>query len=169
MKNEADIEWLYQSSINHIMVQEWALPLLKQIDQPINDLSIYNTARKEIDEIIIAQDIASIKGIDNIKTLTVGYNCMMSNVTFLKAFPSLELLILHGQNLRSLDGIQWFNNGGKIIIELTIKQKCIIDQISETNMTALEICWTNHNDFIVISKCRELVSLIIKKNFIYSF
>ena len=146
---------------SELEVEEWKIHSLSSIKAKYDTLSLGNEAGKAIDSASLRDNLASIKGIKSIKTLIIEPSSMLKDLDVLQAMPDLQTLQIHGKQLRTLDGLEWFRNGWFIQIETDKNRIRNIDKISETKITKLLLQYGNPGDIEAIGRSRTINELVM--------
>jgi hypothetical protein len=137
-------------------VEEWNLRSIRRIKAGYGTLRLSNEAGKEIDESTLADAFARIQGIERIKTLFVEPDSRLESLLFLEALPGLEVLHLHGPQLRSLDGLEYFQRGRYIGLNTEKNRKRDIGKLAEAPIIKLMLQWANPGDTEAIGRSSTL-------------
>jgi len=148
---------------NSIQIDEVNYYWIKSIDE-YNSVDIVNDSNMELDEGSFYNYFEKLKGTECIKRLTIHYSSQLKNVGIIRFFPNLALLRINGQNIKSLDGLEWFKNGKSINISLEKHQKCNIEKVSLAPIQSLYLNRSFSKDFEAIGKCSSLKTLVLNIN-----
>lgn len=148
---------------DELEIEEWNVRSLSVIKASYDTLALCNEVGKEIDDLSVKDDLASIPGIKKIKSLIIKPSSLIKNLSLLQAMPALETLQLYGLQLRVLDGLEWFRNGRFIEIDTGRNQSCKIDKIAETQITKLSLHYGNPEDLEVVARSQTISELILSK------
>lgn len=148
---------------DEIKIEEWDARSFPAIKPGCDTLALSNDAGKEIDNMSLRDDLASISGIKNIKLLIIEYNSMIKDLSILQAMLALETLQLYGLQLLDLDGLENFRHGRYIEINTDRNKRRNIKKIAETKITKLSLQYGNPGDLDAIGGCLALEELILTR------
>lgn len=122
-------------------------------------VTISNQQGIEVDEYAFIEHWKNVGGVEHVRILKIDYNSSLKNVNILSAFPNVKNLILSGQHITSLEGIEWFKNGEYICIDTYNNRRRNIARISQTKVEHILLYVERIEDLSAIAECKYLTSL----------
>jgi hypothetical protein len=83
----------------------------------------------------------------------------LTDLNVIKAFPNLRNIRVYGYKIKSLDGLEWFQQGDFIDICMETNRKRRIDKISRAHITRMSLHYARPEDLDDIADCLTLNSL----------
>lgn len=144
-----------------VSIEEWNIKSIINLDRDCDTLALSNMRGEDIDEVEVADSLHTIAGVERIKSLILQPSSRLTTLMFIKAMPALENLHLYGQQLRSLEGLQYFKNGKYIKIDTGKKADRDIRRIAEAPILKLSLRWGHPNDIEAIKHNSTIRNLTI--------
>ncbi|MFC4775742.1 hypothetical protein ACFO9Q_02990 [Paenibacillus sp. GCM10023252] len=143
-----------------LVLEESRFTDLIRIDEQYDRLKICNQSDKKVDAGVLTNYLKQIEGINRIETLTINYNSSLDDLYVLKAFTNLRSLFVHGAQIKTFNGIQWYK-GKYIQIQTHRNRRRDISQISQTRVENVDLFVERMEDFSAIAGCEYLKQIDI--------
>jgi hypothetical protein len=137
-------------------LEEWEAGALKRIAPGIDTLVLGNQAGTDVDEAALAEALGRVQGIEGIKNLRVLPSSRVQDVRFIGALPALATMMLQGQRLVSLDGIESFRHGRYLSITTGKNRKRDISGLAQAPVTRLRLDFAKGTDLEAIARSSTL-------------
>lgn len=144
-----------------LVLEETLFTQLLQIENQYDSLKISNQSDIKVDANALTEHLKLIKGIDQIEELTINYNSSLNDLSVLQAFTNLKSLFIYGQQINTLEGIEWFNKGEYIQVQTYRNRRRDISQISQSTIKYIDLFVERVEDLSAIAGCKYLQKLNI--------
>jgi len=144
-----------------LMLEESLVKELTHIEEEHEWVELSNQLGSKVDAEELIDCLQQIEGIDRIETLTIDYNSSLHDLRVLRAFPNLKGLFVYGQNIKNLDGIEWFSKGEFIKIQTHRNRRRDISQLAQTKVEKIILFVERVEDLSVVAGCRNLEAVDI--------
>ncbi|RXZ81565.1 hypothetical protein EBB07_14695 [Paenibacillaceae bacterium] len=142
-----------------LTVDEANFTEIKSISAEYDDLIILNEHGAAVDEQAFIEHWRSVKGTEHIKYLTIGYNSTLRNVHVIQFFPNLKALVLNGKKLLSIEGIEWYQQGGVIDINTNGNRRRDLAGLNQASIKTIYLYVERADDLSAINGCTKVTHL----------
>lgn len=146
---------------NELDLEEAESSRLRAVPPQCDTLVLQNTRRKRAGSLELMTALQGLPGIERIKKLRQLASSMLEDLRFLPALPKLEVLHVHGLQLRSLEGIDCFTDGQVLIIDTGTNRRRDICHAGRARAELLQLRCANSGDLDVIPSIRGLRHLML--------
>jgi len=147
-----------------ITVEESEFSQLVNIEPQYDSMRISNSLGVEIDADAFIEHLRKIEGMDRIRRLIINYNSTLTNLNVLCTLSELRILHIYGQNIKTFEGIEWFDKGEYILIETIRNKQRDISRISKTQVKSIDLFVERLEDLSAIADCRSLTKLDLNRS-----
>lgn len=141
---------------NELDLEEAESSRLRSVPPQCDTLVLQNTRRKRTGSLELMAALQGLPGIERIKKLRQLGSSMLEDLRFLSALPKLEVLHLHGLQLRSLEGIDCFTDGKVLIIDTGTNRRRDIGHAGKARVELLHLSYANSGDLDTVASIRGL-------------
>jgi Leucine-rich repeat (LRR) protein len=142
-----------------LFLEEWDDFSRIRTNASTSSVILSNSEEKPVNGPALARRLASIRGINRIRTLRVDRSSRVTDLDFLHVMPNLQRLFIYGRRLETLEGLESVINLQFVEIDTGRNSKRSLEAIRGAQITKLSLWWATPTDTDAVAGSTSLREL----------
>lgn len=158
MKHEGD----FMGKIDiygNLTIEESDFRSLKKIEPECKSIIIINSQGPAVDGSEMAEYFSHLQGIEGVEHLNISFSSSLEDVKIIKGFQNLKTLFVRGKQIKSFNGLEYFQKGQLLDISTDKNKKRNLVDINKAPINRLGLEYARSEDFDAIATSRSITSI----------